>query len=104
MISNFSDDPGSYGADFQSERPGIHTVMVTLDGIPVEGSPIEIVLGKPASSPTGGSPQPTTTRSVRSNPRKAWGTLGCPWDRYRERGRDSSNGFKMSQNSGNFMK
>lgn len=76
MISKFSDDPGSYGADFQSERPGIHTVMVTLDGIPVQGSPIEIVLGKPASSPTSGSPQPTTTRSVRSNPRKP----GELWD------------------------
>ena len=49
--------------------------MITLDGVPVQTSPIEIVLGKP-ESPASGSPQPTTPRSVKSNRRKA----GELWD------------------------
>ena len=50
--------------------------MVTLDGVPVPGSPIEVVLGKPALSPVNGSPPATSTRSVRCNPRKP----GELWD------------------------
>ena len=76
LISHFSDNPGSYGADFQSERLGTHSVMITLDGLPVPGSPIEVVLGKPALSLVNGSPPATSTRSVRSNPRKP----GELWD------------------------
>jgi hypothetical protein len=72
----FLDNPGNYGADFQSERLGAHSVVITLDGVPVSGSPIEVLVGKPALSPINGSPPATSTRSVKRNPKKP----GELWD------------------------
>ena len=50
--------------------------MVTLDGLPAPGFPVEVVLGKPAISPTSGSPPQSSKRSVRCTPSKP----GKLWD------------------------
>lgn len=50
--------------------------MVTLDGVPVSGSPIEVIIGKPSISPVGSTPPGTSARSVRRSSRKP----GEIWD------------------------
>ena len=49
------ENSGDFGADFQTERTGIHNVIVSIDEIPIQGSPLQVVICEPTLSPCGSS-------------------------------------------------